>query len=364
MLKCNMILQRPQNVRDNTDLQDSGEVEHVNARPVKPEPYWSWGFLIPLAVLAAAIILGAFVLSPYRLTLLTQIGIFAIVTLGLNVLVGLTGQISFGHNAFLGIGAYLSALATTQWGLPPLLGVVVGVVVSAVFGVIIGYPTLRLRGHYLALATFAFGLGFYQIAVNSPFFNGFMGIAGIPPFGVAGYKLGSLVQNYLFVWGVTGVAILTTWRLSKLRFGRALRSIAADESTAQAMGINVRRYKVIAFVISGGYASVAGSLYAHTISFVSPETFGLHTIILLFVMLFVGGLGTIWGSLFGAAVGVALPSMLQSVHGWIPTVFALIVMVIVVTRPEGLLAPIPQVRRRGFSILKQLPAFKRRQRHG
>lgn len=323
-------------------------------QPVRAEPFWSAGFLIPLSGLIAAVIAGAFVLSPYELTVLAQIGIFAIVILGLNVLVGLTGQISFGHNAFLGIGAYLSALATTQWGFSPLAGVAAGVAVSAVLGIIIGYPTLRLRGHYLALATFALGLGFYRIAVSSPLFNGFMGIAGIPPFSIAGFELVSLTQKYLLVWTVTCLAVVATWRLAQLRFGRALRSIAADESAAQAMGINVRRYKVIAFVISGIYASVAGSLYAHTVSFVSPETFGFHTIVLLFVMLFVGGLGTIWGSLFGAAVGIALPSLLQGLQGWTPSIFALIVLIIVMTRPRGLFAPLPRTMlRRGLAALKR-----------
>lgn len=318
----------------------------------QPVPFWTWGFVVPLAVLIAAVIIGALFLSPYELTVTSQIGIFAIAILGLNVLVGFTGQISFGHNAFLGIGAYLSALSCTQWGLPPLLGVVVGIAVTVLVGVIIGHPTLRLRGHYLALATFALGLGFYSLAVSSPIFNGFMGIAAIPPFRVGGFQFETLTQKYLLIWGVAVVAVIATWRLAQLRFGRALRSIAVDESAAQAMGIHVHRYKVLAFVISGIYASIAGSLYAHTVSFVSPETFGFQTIVLLFVMLFVGGLGTVWGSLFGAAAGIALPAMLYGFHGWTPSIFALIVLLIVILRPQGLLAPIRKERQR--SLLRAL----------
>lgn len=328
-------------------------VEELRDR-VKPVPYWNARFFVPLAVLLAAVGLGATVLSPYGLTTMTQIGIFAIIVLGLNVLVGFAGQISFGHNAFMGLGGYLSALATTQWGLPPLVGMAVGMIVSGALGVVVGYPTLRLRGHYLALATFALGLGFYNFAVSSPVFSGFMGIAGIPAFGVGGWRAESIVAKYLLVWGFAVLAVILTWRLRQLRFGRALLSIA-DESTAQSVGINVQRYKVIAFVISGMYASVAGSLYAHTVSFVSPETFGFSTIVLLFVMLFVGGLGTVWGSLLGAAAGIALPDLLRGFEGWNPSIFALILLAVIIARPVGLLAPLSKVERRRLRRALGLP---------
>jgi branched-chain amino acid transport system permease protein len=309
---------------------------------VAPVPYWTRSFAFPLLGVIALVSLGAFVLQPYGLTVMAQIGIFAIVILGLNILVGYAGQISFGHNAFLGIGAYFSALASTQWGLPPLAGVLIGVVVSALLGFVVGYATLRLRGHYLALATFGVGLAFYNFAISSPFFGGFQGIAGVPPFGVFGFEFFTLHQKYVLIWGVTLVAATVAWRLGQLRFGRALRSIAMDESTAKAVGINVQRYKVIAFVISAVYGSVAGSLYAHTISFVSPETFGFATIVLLFVMLFVGGLGTIWGSIMGAAAGIALPDFLVGFQSWQPSIFAVIVLVVIILRPVGLLAPLPK----------------------
>lgn len=311
-----------------------------------PVPYWSGGFLLPFLLVSVLVVAGGLLLSAYGLTLMAQIGIFAIVILGLNVLVGYAGQISFGHNAFMGLGGYFSALATTQWGSPPIVGVLVGVAVSILVGILVGYPTLRLRGHYLALATFGLGLGFFNFAVSSPFFNGFMGIAGIPAFSVGGIAFETLTEKYYLVWAVTLAAAVATWRLRQLRFGRALRSVAVDESTARAVGVDIRRYKVIAFVVSGVFASVAGSLYAHTVSFVSPETFGFSAIVLLFVMLFVGGLGTVWGSIFGAAVGIALPDFLQSFEGWKPSIFALILLVVILVRPVGLLAPLPKNQRR------------------
>lgn len=319
---------------------------HSTASPV---PFWTANFALPLLLLTAVIAYCAFWLTPYGLTVMSQIGIYTIVILGLNILVGYAGQISFGHNAFMGLGAYFSALATTQWGLPPVAGVGIGIVVSAVLGLFVGYPTLRLRGHYLALATFAVGLAFYNFAVSSPIFGGYQGIAGIPAISVLGFRFASLQQRYLLVWGVTLVAVVIAWRLRQLRFGRALRSIAMDEATAKAVGIDVQRYKVVAFVISAVYGSVAGSLYAHTIGFVSPESFGFATIVLLFVMLFLGGLGTVWGSMVGAAIGVALPDLLSGFEGWNPTIVALIVLVVIMVRPVGLLAPLPKDTRRRFA---------------
>lgn len=311
-----------------------------------PVPYWTGGFVAPFAALLVVVAWGGLGLSAYGLTVMAQIGIFGIVILGLNILVGFAGQISFGHNAFMGVGGYFSALATTQWGLSPIFGVLVGIVVAVIVGVLVGYPTLRLRGHYLALATFALGLAFFNFAVSSPVFSGFMGIAGIPPFSIGGLTFETLKAKYFLVWGVTLLTVIVTWRLRQLRFGRALRSVAVDESTAKAVGVNVQRYKVIAFVISGVYASVAGSLYAHTVSFVSPETFGFATIVLLFVMLFVGGLGTVWGSLLGAAAGIALPDFLQGFEGWKPSIFALILLVVIIARPVGLLAPLRKDQQR------------------
>lgn len=336
----------PQSASPEVDEQALGDHFASLQKEVKPVPFWTTSFVVPLLLATAGLGVGAFVLGGYGLTVMAQIGIFAIVILGLNILVGYAGQISFGHNAFMGLGAYVSALASTQWGLPPVVGLLIGVVVSAVLGLLVGYPTLRLRGHYLALATFAVGLAFYNFAVSSPVFGGYQGIAGIPSFSIFGFRFVTLQERYFLVWGVTLIAIIVAWRLRQLRFGRALRSVAMDEGTAKAVGIDVQRYKVIAFVISAIYGSVAGSLYAHTVGFVSPESFGFATILLLFVMLFLGGLGTVWGSVIGAAGGVALPDLLSGIEGWNPTIFALIVLVVILVRPVGLLAPLPKDLRR------------------
>jgi branched-chain amino acid transport system permease protein len=307
---------------------------------LRGESLWRAGFTAPLAAMAVGVVGLGVTASPYLLSVLTQAGIFAIAILGLNVLVGYTGQISFGHNAFLGIGAYVTALATTRWSLSPLVGLLTGLVVTAVVAVVVGYPTLKLRGHYLAMATFALGIGFYAFAVSSPLFNGYSGVAGIPPFAIGDWLvLNTTREKFLLVWAVAWVAVIVTWRLRHFRFGRALRSIAADEPTASALGIDVHRYKIVAFAISGAFASVAGSLYAHTVSFVSPETFSFATILVFFMMLFVGGLGTVWGSLVGALVVVVVPELMRDLEAWQPTVFGIALIAILILRPTGLFAP-------------------------
>jgi branched-chain amino acid transport system permease protein len=304
---------------------------------------WQRGFVVPLAAVAVVIVLVGLVGNAYQLTLLTKVAIYAVVILGLNVLVGYTGQISFGHNAFFGIGGYLSALSTTDWHLPPLLGIALGIVVSALLAVIVGYPTLRLKGHYLAMATFAVGLGFYSFSVASPLFKGFIGIGGIPPLGVGSFQLANQRDAFWACGVVLLVAITATWRLRHRRYGRALRSVASDEATAMSIAVDVQRYKLSAFVVSAVFGSVAGSLYAHTSTYVSPESFSFTTILTFFMMLFIGGLGSVWGAVVGSAIVTIVPDLVpRSVQNWQPTLFAVLLIAILIARPVGLLAPLSQ----------------------
>ncbi|MET7399345.1 branched-chain amino acid ABC transporter permease [Dactylosporangium sp. NPDC005572] len=276
--------------------------------------------------------------STYLLSLGSKIAIYAIVILGLTLLVGYGGQISFGHNAFFGIGGYISALATTSWGLSPLPGMLVAALIAAALAVVTGYPTLRLRGHFLALGTFAVGLGFYAFAVASPYFNGFTGIGGIPPYSLGGL---SFQREFAQFW-VCGVfmlvALVAVAHLRGGRWGRALRTVSTDEATAQSVGIDVHRVKLTAFVVSALLASVAGSLYAHTTSYVSPETFSFATILTLFMMLFIGGAGSVWGAVLGSFVVTVVPELApESMASWQPTFFGALLVIVLILRPAGLL---------------------------
>lgn len=311
------------------------------------EPVASWrakaeasiGFSLPFVTLALAVAAIGWFGSAYLLTVLTQAAIFAIATLGLTILVGYAGQISFGHTLFLGLGGYLSAVSTTRWGLPPLLGVALGVAASALAAVLVGYPTLRLHGHFLAMATFAVALGFYSVAARTDVFNGLTGIGNIPPMGVGGLELSTLPEKFWLAGAVMLIAVYTAHRLRRMRFGRALRTIAGDEATAAGLGIPVLRYKIAALVISAIFVSVAGSLSVHTTSFTSPEAYSFGVIVQLFVMLFIGGLGSVWGAVAGALAVIGIPEVLGSFSDYQPTIFAVVLIMILILRPTGLLAP-------------------------
>jgi len=300
----------------------------------------------PLAAALVLITVAGTFGSAYQLTVLTQAGTFAIATLGLTILVGYAGQISFGHTIFLGLGGYLSALATTRWGMGPLPGLMLGVIASSIAALLVGIPTLRLRGHYLAMATFTIGLGFYAVAADTGVFNGFEGIAGIPPFSIGGLEFSGVIGKYWLVWGVALTAAVAAWRLRGGRFGRALRVLAEDEAAASALGIDVARHKIVALVISAILVSIAGSLAVHTTPIASPENYGFAVIIQLFVMLFIGGLGSVWGALIGAVVVVQLPEMLGGFEDYEPTIFGVALILILLLRPVGLFAPLsPSTRK-------------------
>lgn len=299
-----------------------------------------WTRAFTAGVIGLTVIVGLIGLygSPYILTIGSKVAIYAIVIVGLNLLVGYGGQISFGHNAFFGVGGYISALATTSWGLSPLLGLLAGVVLAVLLALVTGFPTLRLKGHFLALGTFAVGLGFYAFAVASPYFNGFTGIGGIPAFSVGPL---SAEQPFAKFW-VCGffliLAVIAVAQLREGRWGRALRTVATDEATASSVGIDPHRTKLAAFVVSAVLASVAGSLYAHTASYVSPESFSFTTILTFFMMLFIGGLGSVWGAILGSLIVTAVPEVVpSSIATWQPTIFGVLLVILLIVRPSGLL---------------------------
>lgn len=299
---------------------------------------WTRGFTAGVLALALIVAVTGLYGSPYILTVASKVAIYAIVIVGLTLLVGYGGQISFGHNAFFGVGGYISALATTSWGLSPLLGMLAGVAIAATLALVTGFPTLRLKGHFLALGTFAVGLGFYAFAVASPYFNGFTGIGGIPAFSVGSLSAELPFVKFWLCGAFLLVAVIAVAQLREGRWGRALRTVATDEATASSVGIDAHRTKLTAFVVSAVLASVAGSLYAHTASYVSPESFSFNTILTFFMMLFIGGLGSVWGAILGSLIVTAVPEVVPaSVATWQPTIFGVLLVVLLIVRPSGLL---------------------------
>jgi branched-chain amino acid transport system permease protein len=297
-----------------------------------------WGTWLP--VLAVFAVLGfALLSSGYVVTVIGFAAIYGIFCTGLNFFMGYTGQASFGQNAFAALGGYGSAILTAGHGWEPLPAFLVAMAFSGIVAAIVGYPTLKLRGHYLAMATFALGLIVYEVSIEwIDLTQGYMGYSGIPPLGIAGYELVTEKQQLVVLALLLLFGVWVSTRLRDSRFGRALRAIAGSEAAARALGIDVARYKLMAFVIAALYASAAGSLFAHFVGFISPEVFGAAMVIQSFTMLFLGGIGTTWGPVIGALIVAMLPEFLRGLKDLQDIVYAIILVAILIFAPKGIFA--------------------------
>lgn len=289
-----------------------------------------------LWALAAALLIYAFVAGGYLLTVLGFAAIYAIFVTGLNFFMGYAGQVSFGQNAFAALSGYTSAVLTATYGWQPIAALPLGVVGAVIVAFVVGYPALRLRGHYLAMATLALGMIVYEIAVEwQSITQGYMGISGIPPLGMGRWELNDPKHQLAFLMVVLVVALIAAWRLKESRFGMALAAIAGSEDAAKALGVDVARYKLAAFVIAAVYAAVAGSLMVHFVGFVSPEVFGLHMVISGFMMLYVGGIGSIAGPLFGALIVSLLPETFRAFKDYQDLAYGAALIIILIFAPKG-----------------------------
>ena len=265
-------------------------------------------------------------------------GIWSLVTIGLSILMGYAGQISLGQAAFYGIGAYVSAILTVHFGLNPWLCMVIGMAVAAVVAVIVGVPSLKLRGHYLAMATLAFGIIVYIIFnEEGEWTGGPDGMSGIPGLNLFGFEFDSVEKYYYLVWFFVFAAFIFTINIIQSRSGRALRAIHISEAASNAMGINVSRFRIIVFVYSGILASLAGSLYAHYMNFVNPTSFDLFFSIKLIIMIALGGMHSIWGAIIGAFLVTFLSfEWLHYFEEFEVVVYGVILLLITIFLPHGL----------------------------
>ncbi len=275
--------------------------------------------------------------NPYNLGILNLIGLYVIAVLGLNLFIGYAGQISLGHAAFFGLGAYGSAILTATYGLPPWPALVLTALGVALVALILGVPTLRLSGHYLAMATLGFNYVVHSILVQwDAVTGGPSGLSGVPPLSVFGLALNNDVRFHFLVWTCAMVALTLCLNLVRSGVGRGLAALAQDEVAAAALGVDVARAKVGVFVLSAVFASVAGSLYAHYFGYVNPDAFSIFKSLDLVIMVVVGGLGSIWGTLFGVAFLTVLPNLLDFFETYADIIHGLILVVILLFLPEGL----------------------------
>ncbi|MBN1192548.1 MAG: branched-chain amino acid ABC transporter permease [Coriobacteriia bacterium] len=303
------------------------------------------GLFVLTAVVVA--VLPFVVTDRYLLRIMTFIGINLIMVTGLSLLFGYAGQISLGHAAFYGLGAYTSGFLAKA-GVPWPLALIAGVGCAGLGGLLIALPSLRLKGHYLAMATLGFGeIMLFFFTETEAITGGSDGLRGIPPAGIGPLVADTPVAKYFLVWVAACVVLLLSANIVRHRPGRALRAIHGSEIGAQACGIDTVRVKVQVFVLSASLGGLAGVLYAHYVGFVSPSTFGLHYSLVLVTMVALGGGGSLGGAIAGTVLLTLLPyidaiipglprAVVETLQDWESDIHGIVLILVMLFMPGGL----------------------------
>lgn len=292
------------------------------------------GIALTLAALAAVTSFG----GGYIVYLLNLVGIFGLVAIGLNLLIGFSGQSSLGHAGFFAIGAYASALLTKLLGLPFWVAIPIAGALTAGIGALIALPALRLKNLYLAIATLGFGIVAQKLIFEWRSLTGGGGGLQVP---TPTFLHLSIADGNRMTWVIAIALAAGTWAASRIaagRTGRALIMLRESEAAAGCTGIHVARYKVIAFALSAFYTGVAGGLYANLVRYVNPESFGVNMSIMFLAMIVIGGMGSVRGALLGAAFYVAVPEAVRGFKDAPGLIFGLSLMLVVILLPGGLVS--------------------------
>lgn len=290
-----------------------------------------------VVVMAAMAILPFVVASNYQVSILAIAGIHVLLALGLNLVMGYTGQVSLGHAGFYGLGAYASGVLSTKYGVNPWLAFIAALAVTGAASAVIGAIALRLQGYFLSMATLGFGIILYILFVElDELTGGQAGLVGIPELTVGAFRVANDISYYYLVWTLVGLMMLFAFHLVDSRVGRSLRAIQGDETAASLVGINTWSTKVMVFVIAAMMASAGGSLYAHYVTVLTPDSFGFFFSIELVVMVIIGGSGSVWGALIGAVLLTLLPEYLRVMKDYDVLIYGSIVILVVMFVPRGI----------------------------
>jgi branched-chain amino acid transport system permease protein len=300
-------------------------------------------FLLPLLLIP--LVAAPFFLKPYGIYLLSLWSVMTIAAIGLNLTLGYAGQISLAQAAFVGIGAYTAALLTTQ-GWPLWAAFLLATAICLAIGWLLGYPALRVQHHYLAFVTLSFSTLVFLVLRNEEWLTkGVYGISGIPRPTLLGWSTKAPVDFYFFCLGVLALVSAATWWLVRSPWGRAFTALRENAIRADSLGVDTRRYTLIAFAIGSALGGIAGVLYAPLVQFIEPTAFALNLSLNLLLMVIVGGSGYFLGPFLGAAVSVLLPEWLRFSEGLYLILYAIFVMVLMAFCPAGLLGLAERVRR-------------------
>lgn len=288
--------------------------------------FWM-GIIVALAFYGVVqVLLTTGIFSDVTRSMLLLIGVNIMLAVSLNLITGITGQFSIGHAGFMSVGAYTSAILTLDYNVPFVPAIIAGGLLAAVFGVLIGMPTLRLNGDYLAIATLGFGEIIRIIMLNTEFVGGASGLSGIPA---------KTTWTLLFLFTLITVVMINNFIRST--HGRACLAIRENEIAAEAMGINTTRYKIIAFTIGALFAGIAGGLSAHTFYVITPGSFNFLKSFEIIVMVVLGGLGSTAGSIVGAVFVTLLYTYLREFPEWRMIIYSIVLILMMIFRPSGLL---------------------------
>jgi branched-chain amino acid transport system permease protein len=290
-----------------------------------------------LFYLAALVLLPLIWSDPHFHYLMVLAGIYAILALGLSLFLGYAGQISLGHAAFFGIGAYATAILSTRYGLPSFVNLWASAVAAALMAYLIGRPILKLKGYFLAVATLGFGEIFLVIVKElRSLTNGVIGIFGIPWFTFAGFTFDTYLKQYYLIWGVLIGLLLFSKNLVRSKIGRAFLAVAVSEDAAASIGISVAQIKLGAFVIGAAFAGFAGSLFTSVMSSANPESFGLNLSVLVVMMVILGGMGNLYGPIAGAIFLTWLTDLLGSFQEYSLPIYGVILILLLIFFPDGI----------------------------
>jgi len=290
-----------------------------------------------LAFLAAVAAVPWLLPNQYLVHVGVLAGLHVILAVGLNLVMGYAGQVSLGHAGFYGLGAYVSAVLSVRYGLSPWLGAPVAAAATGALAYVVGIPTLRLKSYYLGMATLGIGLvlqlAFVQLHGIT---GGSSGLAGILPWDLGRLHLVTATHHYWLVWAAAALALWLARNLVNSRVGRVLRALGESEAAAEAMGVDTAAEKRRVFVLSAVYASLAGSLYAHYITVISPEIYSFLFSVVLVLMVAVGGIGLYWGAVVGAVLLTILPEALRKFGDWEVPLYGLVMIVVMLFLPRGI----------------------------
>ena len=290
-----------------------------------------------LAVIVLAI--PAIFRSSYAMMLIDQVLINVVCVLGLNYITGLTGQNNLGMGAIFGLGAYTSALLSTKLNVSPFVGLIGAMLMGVVIGQVLGWPSLRVKGIYLALTTISFGEIVRLLLTNlQSLTGGTLGVSNIPAYNIFGYVMDTEHKLYYFYLAIMIISILICYRIVNSRWGREFRAIRDNDESIPSCGINMTKVKITAFTLCSVFGCIAGAMYAHLIRYVHPTDFRTDLSIKFLMMLMLGGIGSVPGIIIGALIVTVLPEMLRFMSDYYMLAFSLILLVFAVFRPYGIIS--------------------------